>query len=258
MAIRAKLGQHFLADTRYSDRIVALLDPGLASILEVGPGQGALSALIIARYPDATYYAVEIDTSLCRLLQEKFGERLRLIPADIRSVQLAELLPGGSVGLVGNMPYFISKEIVNWIIAQYPMIGSAVLMFQKDFVAKLVSGPGSRRYNAQGVMLNHLFALTVAFHVPAGAFQPAPKVNSTVVVAKKNEIPAGFSNPAFYEFLKLCFGHRRQTFLNNLKRKFNEEKIRATFQSLDLASTLRAEEAPSQLFPLLFQHLSQF
>jgi 16S rRNA A1518/A1519 N6-dimethyltransferase RsmA/KsgA/DIM1 with predicted DNA glycosylase/AP lyase activity len=56
----------------------------------------------------------------------------------------------------------------------------------------------------------------------------------------------------------LCFGHRRQTFLNNLKRKFNEEKIRATFQSLDLASTLRAEEAPSQLFPLLFQHLSQF
>jgi 16S rRNA (adenine1518-N6/adenine1519-N6)-dimethyltransferase len=251
----AKLGQNFLHDKNIAAKIVdVFLSRSLGTggpVLEIGPGPGILSALLLENIPAAKVTLVEVDRFLAQELRLRFGAAPRIIQEDILKVELAVLYPQDRVAVIGNLPYHISKELIDWFIAQRLRIGAAVLMLQKDFVDKVLAAPGGKKYNAQSVLFQLLFQVRRCFHVPAGAFTPAPRIMSTVIAAQ----PADFAAAAdeFYSFVKLCFAERRKTLWNNLAPHQDRNILAAAFAAGGLAATVRAEQLAPERFVALWQ-----
>lgn len=241
MTRSARLGQNFLHDANIARRIVDLLPPGPGPLLEIGPGKGILSELLLEKIPPGHLTLVEFDPDLARKLRERFADGPRILEKSILEVDLAAVFPAGPVGIIGNLPYHISKPLVDWFIAQHPLIGEAVLMLQKDFVDKLLAPCGGRKYNAQSVAFQLLFAARRCFDVPAGAFAPKPKVISTVIAARPLAPVPGIG-AGFYPFVRRCFAERRKTLWNNLAPHAGSEALAAVFATLALPQNVRAEQ----------------
>lgn len=215
MTKSAKLGQNFLRDERVAHRIAGLVPAGDGPLLEIGPGRGILTRLLLERFPGRPLTLVEVDRGLADGLRQELGARARVLNEDILDVDLAGLFPGEGVTVAGNLPYHISKPLLDWFIAQRPGIAAAALMLQRDFVDKLLAAPGGKKYNAQSVVFQLLYRCRRGFDVPAGAFVPRPRVVSTVIVAEPAEPPVKDVG-GFYGFVRQCFAGRRKTLANNL------------------------------------------
>lgn len=251
MARSAALGQNFLRDEGIARRIVALVPAGDGPLLEIGPGQGILTRLLLGRFPGRPLTVVEVDGGLAERLRQELGERARVLNRDILDVELEALFPGENAAVVGNLPYHISKPLADWLIAQSRRIAAAVVMLQKDFVDKLLAPGGGKKYNAQSAAFQLLFAARRAFDVPAAAFAPKPKVVSTVLAARpRGPAPERFAE--FYEFTKRCFAERRKTLWNNLAPHMGNEALAAAFAALELAQNVRAEQLPPRILHGLF------
>ena len=166
-------------------------------------------------------------------------------------------VPQGQVGIIGNLPYLISKDLIDWFIAQQEKIGFCVLMLQKDFVDKLLSPAGGKKYNAQSVLFQFLFQARRCFNVPAGAFSPVPKITSTVFVVQPTSALAQDEKIEFYRFVKLCFGLRRKTLWNNLAPHFEKQVLSGIAAVCGLSDRLRAEELAADRFFSLFAALKK-
>ena len=248
MTKSARLGQNFLRDSRIARRIVDLLEAPTGPILEIGAGQGILSVLLLEKFPGQGITLVEVDPRLVAELERRFARRAEILAGDILQADLAGMFPGGRAAVIGNLPYHISKPLVDWLIAQRRGIGEAVLMLQKDFVDKLLSPPGGKKYNAQSVVFQLLFQARRCFDVPAGAFVPAPKVKSTVIAARPADSSLGDPAGPFYAFVKLCFTGRRKTLWNTLAPHYPHELLAGA----GLTSTIRAEQLSPGRFAELF------
>lgn len=221
-------------------------------VLEIGAGHGILSELLLDKIPASLLTLVEIDPLLARGLRQRFGGQLQIMENDILDIDLAKMYPIGRVGIIGNLPYLISKELIDWFIAQQEKIGLSVLMLQKDFVDKLLSPAGEKKYNAQSVLFQFLFQARRCFNVPAGAFSPAPKITSTVFVVQPKTALAQDEKIEFYNFVKLCFGSRRKTLMNNLAPHIEKDLLASMFDTCGLERRVRAEQLPALLFHELF------
>ena len=257
----AKLGQNFLHDRNIAAKIIDVFLPQAGPsrpaltgpVLEIGPGPGILSALLLERVPADRVTLVELDRFLAQRLKERFGDPPRIIQEDILKVDLARLYPRERVAIIGNLPYHISKELVDWLIAQRAKIGRAVLMLQKDFVDKILAPAGGKNYHAQSVVFQLLFQSRRCFDVPAGAFAPAPQVRSTVIAARPLEPPLPDAEN-FYAFVKLCFAERRKTLWNNLAAHIDKKVLLDAAAALGLPAQARAEQLPAdRFFPLYAQ-----
>ena len=261
----AKLGQNFLHDRNIAAKIIDVFLPQAGPsrpaltgpVLEIGPGPGILSALLLERVPAGLVTLVELDRFLAQRLKERFGDPPRVIREDILKVDLARLYPGERVAVIGNLPYHISKPLVDWLIVQRRKIGSAVLMLQKDFIDKLLSPAGSKKYNAQSVVFQLLFQARRCFDVPAGAFTPKPKIVSTVIAARPVESPLP-DGAEFYDFVKLCFAGRRKTLANNLAQRYPDAVVADLFAAFGLKRDIRAEQLPADRFPPLYAALKKY
>jgi 16S rRNA (adenine1518-N6/adenine1519-N6)-dimethyltransferase len=254
----AKLGQNFLCNKNIAKKIINEFLPQPGPVLEIGAGHGILSELLLEKIPANLLTLVEIDRFLAQGLQKRFGSQLKIMETDILEIDLAQLYPQGQVGIIGNLPYHISKELIDWFIAQRAKISLAVLMLQKDFVDKLLSPAGGKKYNAQSVMFQHLFTSRRCFDVPAGAFTPAPKVTSTVLAVRPVNSPLQTEANEFYNFVKLCFGSRRKTLWNNLAPHYEKKVLAAMATDSGLAPQKRAEQLPPDLFLVLFTALKKY
>ena len=157
------------------------------------------------------------------------------------------------MAVIGNLPYHISKELIDWFIAQRGQISAAVLMLQKDFVDKILAGPGGKKYNAQSVLFQLLFQARRCFHVPAGAFTPAPRIMSTVIAALPADFALAPATDEFYRFVKWCFAERRKTLANNLAPHMDKNALAAAFAACGLPANARAEQLPPERFVALWQ-----
>ncbi|HEX7502142.1 MAG TPA: 16S rRNA (adenine(1518)-N(6)/adenine(1519)-N(6))-dimethyltransferase RsmA [Acidobacteriota bacterium] len=247
----AKLGQNFLHDRNIAAKIIDAFLPQAGPVLEIGPGPGILSALLLEKVPAERVTLVELDRFLAGKLKERFGDPPRVIQEDILKVDLARLYPQDRVAIIGNLPYHISKELIDWLIAQRETIGEAVLMLQRDFVDKLLSRENNKKYNAQSVVFQLLFQARRCFHVAAGAFVPQPKVVSTVIAARPLEPPLPDVGE-FYGFVRQCFAERRKTLWNNLATRLDKKALAALAAASGLPATARAEQLPPDVFPGLF------
>lgn len=209
---RKRFGQHFLHDPAVLARIVAAIAPQPDELLvEIGPGEGALTRLLAARA--GRLVAIEIDRDLAaRLAREFAAERLELHCADALDFDLARLPAGAR--LVGNLPYHISTPLLFRVADLGARVRDCHFMLQREVVERMVAAPSTPQYGRLSVMLQARFAMERLFVVAPGAFRPPPKVESALVRMR----PLGAPEPpaAFAALVRRAFSARRKTLRNAL------------------------------------------
>jgi 16S rRNA (adenine1518-N6/adenine1519-N6)-dimethyltransferase len=247
---RRRYSQNFLHDPGTIGRIVEAIAPRPGDrIVEVGPGRGAITAPLLALCEHLT--AVEIDRDLAQMLLRRFGaERLTLMCADALKIDWAELAQrsGGRLRIVGNLPYHISTPLLFTWLPMAPQVVDQHLMLQKEVVDRIVAPAGGRDYGRLSVMLQYRYRVERLFNVAAGAFVPAPKVQSSVIrlvprAADELMVP---DVKAFARVVTAAFGQRRKTLRNALAALMDESQLRralvdpgARAETLDVAAFAR-------------------
>jgi 16S rRNA (adenine1518-N6/adenine1519-N6)-dimethyltransferase len=257
-----KWGQHFLINKNAAEKIVTHFLPVEGSILEVGPGKGILTDLLVKYRKNNKITAVELDRELVSKLKRTYGKDVEVVNGNILKVNLPSLFPDEKkINLISSVPYYISSDFIDWVISQARYIKKAVLMMQKEFVDRLTARPFSRETHAQSIVFQFLFHLEKAFDLNPGSFSPRPKVKSTVFLFEpiaKDEDTAPESRiniEDFYRFLQSCFRNRRKTLLNNLETYHHREHIGEVFKVHGINPKIRAEQLTPGDFLKIYQHL---
>ncbi len=238
---KKQLGQHFLADAHYVEKIVLAVNPKDGErLVEIGPGQGAITFPLLRRHPQLT--VIEFDRDLIAPLTAAaapLGE-LTIVHRDVLQVDFTELAAGSQIRLVGNLPYNISSPILFHALEHAAAISDMTFMLQKEVVDRMAAAPGSKVYGRLSVMLQAWCEVTSLFVVPPGAFRPPPKVDSAVArLVPRDPATVGIVDPKhFAELVKAAFGQRRKTLRNALNGIVDE----AGFAAAGVRSDLRAEQ----------------
>lgn len=213
---RKSLGQHFLHDNNILDRICRSVEAHADErVIEIGPGEGALTRFLLRTYSDVT--AVEVDSRATELLEQEFPQ-LNLIQADILKTPWDEILqPDGRNVVVGNIPYYITSPILFKIMDAGPVIRRSVLLMQKEVAERLVSQPGTKSYGILSVQAQLLGKVEYLFTVSRHVFHPKPKVESAVIVFEPNPGPLTFDIQQMKTVVRMAFNQRRKMLSNSLK-----------------------------------------
>ncbi len=239
---RKRFGQNFLADEGVAAAILSAIAPRPGEhVVEIGPGQGALTFPLLERIGALT--AIELDRDLARWLRKespRFGT-LELIEADALTVDLGALRPS-PLRIVGNLPYNISTPMLFHALTHADAITDMHFMLQREVVDRMAAAPGSKTYGRLSVMLQARCRIEALLAVPSGAFRPAPKVESAVV----RLVPLPAADIADTDFAALDrvvragFGMRRKTLHNALAGLIGDSRMRA----LGVDPAARAETLP--------------
>jgi 16S rRNA (adenine1518-N6/adenine1519-N6)-dimethyltransferase len=244
------LGQNFLTDRHVLGRIVAAVAIGPdEAVLEVGPGRGALTALLAEQAGKVV--AVELDRQLVPLLRERFaGQRnVEVVEADILSVDLPQLLGERSSApwrVAANLPYNISTPVLFRFLDDRALFSRLVLMFQREVGERLLAGPGSKAYGALSVLFHLHFDIERVINVRPGAFHPVPKVDSVVLGFTPlggPRLPVG-DEAFFRRVVKAAFSQRRKTLWNCLRAAgiaASDEGLLAALQEAGIDGARRGE-----------------
>ena len=209
--IRKSLGQHFLSDRRILTRIADALDPRPdETVVEIGPGRGDLTAILRPRC--RRLIAIEYDRALAALLRERYRDdpAVRIVEADVLEVNLADLAEG-RFALIGNVPYYITTPILLHAL-QPPRADRAVYLVQREVANRMTADAGDDDYGALSVNLQAVAKAETVFRVPAGAFNPPPRVESAVVVVRPRPDPVvgAEEEQPLRELVQAAFGMRRK------------------------------------------------
>lgn len=214
-----RLGQHFLRDQRTIHRIIAALAPKTdETIIEIGPGTGALTSVLVERA--GRLIAVEFDNKLAPLLQERFGGfgNFKLVMADALTADFCkEIGPAQSARLVANLPYNISTAILQRLIAQRACIEEMVLMLQREVVERVLAPAGTTDRGFISVLVEAYCETEKLFDVAPGAFRPPPKVWSSVMRLKFRARIENTDEDLLWATVSAGFAQKRKTILNNLR-----------------------------------------
>ncbi len=221
---KKRFGQNFLLDENACRRIAdAATAPGRGTVLEIGPGLGALTGPLLERA--ARVVAVEFDADLVPLLGERLGDRgdaLRVVSGDALDQDWLGLLEGGPRphAVAGNLPYLVTGRLLERAVSIAPSIDRAVFMVQAEVADRLLARPGSKEYGALTVFVRAAFDVTRLLTLRGGAFYPAPAVSSSVVVLEPVRPARAEETEAFRSVVKGAFGARRKTLRNAWKGLF--------------------------------------
>ncbi len=269
---KPKLGQHFLRDEAAARRIVdALGDLSQKTVLEIGPGGGALTSLLASRA--RRLIAIELDRVLAAQLRMNFSTEpnVEIIEGDILAVDFNTLFgpkPGSTrpgikyrpeaVQVVGNLPYFITSDVLLRLFRHRQYFGTIVLMVQREVADRLAASPGRRDYGLLSATAQLYARVEKLFTLAPGAFSPPPKIYSTVVrliIAPQVE-ELRVPEADFINFLKLSFGQKRKTLWNNLKSQYKPESLRSALEKTGVKPTIRAEALSLEQSAAVFRALS--
>ena len=225
---RKRFGQNFLHDMRIIQRIVSSIAPKENEpVLEIGPGQGALTTVLLPHKPQLT--AVEIDRDLAAMLRTKFidDKHFSLIEGDALQFDLRSLEAAPhSLRVVGNLPYNISTPLLFHLLSQREYIRDMHFMLQKEVVQRMAAEPGSKDYGRLSIMAQYYCHVTSLFDVPPGSFFPPPKVMSAIVRLQPREPElAAHNTETLSQLVNIAFQQRRKTLRNTLKVIATETQI---------------------------------
>lgn len=213
------LSQFFLTDSHYQKKLsdsIVLDDQDC--IVEIGSGRGELTHFLIAK--QCKVYCIEVDKVLCKLLSAKFRNvsQVTIICDDIRKFNPSY---AGAVA-VGNLPYHLSFQIIEWLISNRVKVKRAYFTFEKAFASKLIAKPGRKEYGYLASLVSFYADAKVLFNIPKSCFWPQPKVDSSLVeLTMYPKAKFEVRNEAnFIEFLRNIFMYRRKKIINILKRLY--------------------------------------
>ena len=213
-----RFGQHFLKDKRTIQRIVDALAPTKdETIVEIGPGTGALTSHLVERA--GRVIAVEFDNKLTPLLNEQFANfpNFKLVMADALATDFCnEILPAREARLVANLPYNISTAILQRLIEQRACLGEMVVMLQREVVERMMAPAGSSERGFLSVLIEAYCETEKLFDVGPGAFKPPPKVWSSVVRLRFRSETVS-NEELFWQVVSSGFSQKRKTIFNNLR-----------------------------------------
>jgi 16S rRNA (adenine1518-N6/adenine1519-N6)-dimethyltransferase len=271
--LKPKLGQHFLVGDDYAQRIVdAVGEISQSTVLEIGPGQGVLTSLLAKRA--RRLIAVELDRVMAAQLRLRFGmaSNVEVIEADILAIDFDSLFgpkPGlGRPGIelklqpvkvVGNLPYYITSDILLRLFEFSKYFETLVIMVQREVADRIAAEPGNREYGMLSATAQLYAKVEKLFVLPPGAFAPPPKVHSTLLrlTLEPRQEQLGVAGDGFIDFLRLSFGQKRKTLWNNLKSRYSEDKLRAALAQAAVKPTARAETLSLEESAAIFRALQK-
>jgi 16S rRNA (adenine1518-N6/adenine1519-N6)-dimethyltransferase len=262
MKRKPKLGQNFLVDDRARHAIAdALGDVSQRTVIEIGPGRGAITDILAPRC--GRLIALELDRDLAPELARRFADQpqVQIVEIDVLKANFASLIPQGETAdTIGNLPYYITSDILLKLFAagSAGLLSRAVVMMQREVADRVAASPGVRDYGLLSATAQMNARVERLFDLPPSAFSPPPEVYSTVLrlqfaprFAELGVDPRGFDT-----FLKQSFAQKRKTLENNLRAAgySSEQLIAAWPQSIPRQA--RAESLGLEIMAELYRTLA--
>ena len=262
MQKKPRLGQNFLVDADAARAVVAALgDIREKPVVEIGPGRGALTGML-ARSA-ALLTLIEYDAGLAASLAATYAERpaIQVRPADVLTFDLTALAQQqhDKLYVVGNLPYYITSDILLHLLAHSAAIDRAVLMVQREVAERITAAPGASEYGVLSATVQLYGEVELLFTLPPTAFAPPPDVHSSVF---RLHIRPRFAELAvdplrFVPFLRRCFAQKRKTLANNLRAAgYGAVPIQQALAAAELLPTIRAEAVDLPAMARVFHALA--
>lgn len=268
---KPKLGQNFLIDHSVAKRIVeALGDISNRTVVEIGPGRGMLTDLLVRRARKVI--GIELDHVLAAQMRMRYAtlKNVEILESNFVAVEWTSMVgrrPGPlhdlrptqpeTVDIVGNLPYYVTSEIVLRILNEHESIGRAVIMVQREVADRISAEPGSREYGLLSATAQLFARVENLFTVPPAAFDPAPQVHSSVLrltmAPRVRELQV--EPEAFLAMLALAFSQKRKTLANNLRGRYDDKVIRSALKAGGVRPDVRAEAVPLEKMAAIFRGL---
>jgi 16S rRNA (adenine1518-N6/adenine1519-N6)-dimethyltransferase len=227
--------------------------------LEIGAGHGEVTRLLAATA--ARVIAVELDPRLhprLRSLARQYPQ-IELAGGDILALDLSELTGHARFSVYGNLPYYITSPILHHLFQYAETLEDIFLVMQLEVAERIAASPGSRQFGYLSVFSQFYARPEILLRIPSGAFRPPPKVTSALIQLKgpgRKAAAAGLDEGHFFEFVKLCFAHKRKTLVNNLRTLASPDTLAATLAEFDLRADARAEQLGVAQFVEIYRRLN--
>jgi len=244
-----RLGQNFLIDGNIKDKVIK--EAGVSKddiVLEIGPGLGALT-LDLASLANKVI-AVEKDKKACAVLKDLAGtdtKNLEVYNEDILKFDLRKSFSGRKIKVVGNLPYYITTPIIEYLVDNRKMVGSAVIMVQREVAARLLASPGAEDYSSLSCFVHYFTRPEYIYTVKRGSFYPSPDVDSSILRLTFLDKPSVYVNDEerFFRIVRGAFNQRRKSLINSLSREavlnIPKERLSATLKSINIDPSVRPE-----------------
>ncbi|MFN5938786.1 MAG: 16S rRNA (adenine(1518)-N(6)/adenine(1519)-N(6))-dimethyltransferase RsmA [Polaromonas sp.] len=235
---RKRFGQHFLTDRGIIEDIVHAIAPQAGqSMVEIGPGLGAMTQPLVERLGHLT--VIELDRDLAVLLRKK--SELSVIESDVLRVDFRHLADAATAKLriVGNLPYNISTPILFHLLDVADVVQDQHFMLQKEVIDRMVAQPSTSDYSRLSVMLQWRYAMENVLFVPPESFDPPPRVDSAIVRMLPHAVPAALDVKLLEELVRVAFSQRRKLLRHSLGKWLEARHFSGTFNL-----QRRAEEVP--------------
>ena len=261
---RQRLGQHFLDDSAWQQRILAALTSNPGDVwVEIGAGHGEMTRLLARQA--ARLIAIERDPALAQALSEEVQGHpaewtgVEVITADVLTCDFAQLR-SGRFRVYGNLPYYITSPILRHLFTYANRLDSIHIVIQFEVAERIAARPGSRDYGYLSVLSQFYSMPKIVLRIPPGAFRPPPKVYSALVAMtipgeRKSLSLNAHEEAAFLEFVQRCFRQKRRTLRNNLRPLSSDAEIQSALQDCGLRGDARAEHLTVAQFAQIFNRL---
>lgn len=242
---KKSLGQNFLIDKNFVDKIVDAAEIENQNVLEIGPGIGTIT-YEMAKVAKKVV-AIEIDQTLIPILEENLGEfeNTKVINEDILKVDLKKLVEeefnGESFKVVSNLPYYITTPIIEMLITTGIACDDMTIMVQKEVAERMVASESSKEYSSLSVFIKFYTDAKVVINLPKSVFMPQPKIDSTILNLKLRLYDDKVNQDMLFKLVRSGFNKRRKTILNSLSDVVAKDDLKLAFEKLNLAENLRAE-----------------
>ncbi len=250
-----KLGQHFLTDPSWQERIARAVRIDGGVWVEIGAGHGEMTTRLAQRA--GKVFAVELDRRLAMRLCETMAphKNIEVIESNVMAVDFAGLTGGAPFSVYGNLPYYITSPILHRLFEYAEQIRAIHVVIQFEVAARIVAPPGRRDYGYLSVACQWFGRPEIAFRIPPSAFRPPPKVASALVSFRMPGERVKHSlddENAFLDFVKECFAQKRKMLRNNLRGRLGK-RAEEVLHEAGFSPTARAEELSVGEFVKLFQ-----
>lgn len=249
MKAKKSLGQNFLVDNNIIDKIISEVSASEKDlIIEIGPGMGALTKKL--KEKKAFVLAYELDQDLKKVLKTIENEKVKVIYKDFLKANVRDDIKDISyqdLYLVGNLPYYITTPIIEHVIEENLDFKKFTIMVQKEVADRFCADVKSKNYGYITLVLKYYFNISKVADVSKYAFNPVPKVESTVLSFTKRINQPVIDEKVYFSFLKEAFRQKRKTLKNNVKG-YNWDEIKEVLKKYNLSESVRAEEISEEVF----------